>query len=138
MTLIQMTPVISPKAWRGADLTRETSWIVTLTRDEIADLDRALATAHDSGKPVAEHGGNYYPDAPMSINFNLWFINDGLNGSSEARSYQEDIDWVYHEAGAVLTPDEVNKKVNALRQAGTGFVDTILPGSPALESPCDL
>ena len=37
------------------------------------------------GKQVAVHTGNYYPDAPMSINFNLWFINDGLNGSSEAR-----------------------------------------------------
>jgi hypothetical protein len=91
-----------------------------------------------SGRLVAEHSGNYYPDAPMSINFNLWFINDGLNGSREARSYQEDIDWVYHEAGVVLTPQEVNQRVRALRQAGTRFVDTVPAGSPALESRCDL
>ena len=91
-----------------------------------------------SGELVAEHSGNYYPDAPMSINFNLWFINGGLNGSSEARTYQEDIDWVYHEAGVVLTPQQVNKKVVELRQADLSFVDTVPAGSPALESLCDL
>lgn len=91
-----------------------------------------------SGELVAEHSGNYYPDARMSINFNLWFINGGLNGSRETRAYQEQIDWVYHEAGVVLTPEQVNKKVRELRQAGMRYVDTVLPGSPTLESPCDL
>ena len=47
------------------------------------------------GQLIAQHGGEYYPDAPMSINFNLWFINGGLNGSREPRSYVEEIDWVY-------------------------------------------
>jgi hypothetical protein len=61
MSLIQMTPVTSPKAWRGADLTRDTSWIVTLTREEIAELDRALAAAHASGKPLAEIGRAEFP-----------------------------------------------------------------------------
>jgi hypothetical protein len=90
------------------------------------------------GKQTAAHTGNYYPDAPMSINFNLWFINDGLNGSSETRSYVEDIDWVFHEADATLTPKEVEQKVQELRQTGTGFVDTVPAGSPGLESRCDL
>ena len=40
-----MTPITGPKAWRGDDLARETSWIVTLTDAEIADVDRALAAA---------------------------------------------------------------------------------------------
>jgi hypothetical protein len=44
------------------------------------------------GELIAQHGGEYYPDALMSINFNLWFINDGLNGESTTREYQEDID----------------------------------------------
>ena len=26
----------------------------------------------------ASQGGKYYPEVPMSINFNLWFIRDGL------------------------------------------------------------
>jgi len=90
------------------------------------------------GKQTAAHTGNYYPDAPMSINFNLWFINDGLNGSSETRSYQEEIDWVYHEANTLITPKQVEQKILELRQSETGFMDTVPAGSPALESLCDL
>ena len=30
------------------------------------------------GKLIAQHGGKYYPDALMSMNFNLWFIDGGL------------------------------------------------------------
>ena len=90
------------------------------------------------GKLVAEHSGNYYPDAPMSINFNLWFINGGLANSNEVRSYQEDIDWVYHEAGVILTARQVEEKVNALRESRVRFIDTVPAASPALESPCDL
>ena len=91
-----------------------------------------------SGKLMAEHSGKYYPDSPMSINFNLWFINGGLINSQDVRSYQEDIDWVYHEAGVLLTPEQVNKKVRALREAGTRFIDTVPVGSPAFDSLCDL
>jgi hypothetical protein len=43
-----------PKAWRGADLAVDTSWIVTLTEAEIADLDRALIVARASGRALAE------------------------------------------------------------------------------------
>ena len=91
-----------------------------------------------SGLLTAEHSGNYYPDSPMSINFNLWFIDGGLLRSGETRIYEEDIDWVYHEAGVILTPEQVNKKVRALREAGTRFVDAVPAASPALESLCDL
>jgi hypothetical protein len=90
------------------------------------------------GKQTAAHTGNYYPDASMSINFNLWFIEGGLNGSTEPRTYQEDIDWVFHEADATLTPEQVEQKVQELRQADTGYMDTVPAASPALDSPCDL
>ena len=30
------------------------------------------------GKLHVEHGGEYYPEDTMSINFNLWFIRDGM------------------------------------------------------------
>jgi hypothetical protein len=72
----------------------------------------------------------------MSINFNLWFINDGLNGTDTTREYQEDIDWVFHSAGVSLIPDEVMAKVSELRNASITFQDTVLPGIPT--SPCDL
>ena len=88
------------------------------------------------GRLIAQHGGKFYPDAFMSINFNLWFIDGGLNGTDDMREYQEDIDWVYHEAGVSLMPDEINAKVTELRNASVKFQDTVHPGIP--ESPCDL
>jgi hypothetical protein len=88
------------------------------------------------GKLIAQHGGEYYPDAPMSINFNLWFIDGGLVQAEGVREYQEDIDWVFHDVGALLMPDEVNTRVNELRSASVKFQDTIISGIQA--SPCDL
>ena len=32
------------------------------------------------GALFADHGDSYYPETPMSINFNLWFISGGLVG----------------------------------------------------------
>jgi hypothetical protein len=88
------------------------------------------------GKLIAQHGGAYYPDAPMSINFNLWFIEDGLVQAEGLREYQEDIDWVFHEAATLLMPDEVIAKINELRNASIKFQDTVLSGIQT--SPCDL
>jgi hypothetical protein len=90
------------------------------------------------GIMIAQHGGDYYPDAPMSINFNLWFIEGGLSGATDVREYQEDIDWVFHQANELMMPDEVNAKINELRNASVKFQDTVSPGAIALASPCDL
>ena len=89
------------------------------------------------GKPLAEHGGRYYPRSLMSINFNLWFIRDGTVKSREVRRYTEDIDWVFYEQNAVLAPQEVEARVAALRQAGTKFFDDVPAPVPRLNSPCD-
>ena len=89
------------------------------------------------GKPLAEHGGQYYPRSLMSINFNLWFIKDGTVKSSTVRHYQEDIDWVFHEAKKVVAPEEVEAKVAALRRRSVKFQDTVAAPVPALISPCD-
>jgi hypothetical protein len=88
------------------------------------------------GQLVAQHGGKYYPDAPMSINFNLWFIDGGLVQAEGVRQYEEDIDWVFHEAGVMLMPEEVIAKVNELRDNAVTFTDTVLSGVQT--SPCDL
>jgi hypothetical protein len=89
------------------------------------------------GNPLAEHGGQYYPRSPMSINFNLWFIRDAAVKSSAVRHYQEDIDWVFHEAQKILAPAEVEAKVAALRRRSIKFQDTVRAPVPALISPCD-
>jgi hypothetical protein len=87
------------------------------------------------GVLVAAHGGKYYPEVPMSINYNLWFVADGLGSARGARSYDEDVDWVFHQAGAVLSPQQVAAKVAKLRRASVPFQDTV-PAS-RLASPCN-
>jgi hypothetical protein len=89
------------------------------------------------GKLFAEHGENYYPEDTMSINFNLWFIRDGMVKASEARQYQEDIDWVFFQASTGLTPEQVEAAVAAMRSKSVKFKDTVPPKVPALLSPCN-
>jgi hypothetical protein len=89
------------------------------------------------GKLFAEHGGDYYPEDTMSINFNLWFIKDGMVNVSGTRQYQEDIDWVFHQAKSALTPEEVEEQVKALRRNSVRFRDTVPAKVPLLTSPCN-
>lgn len=89
-----------------------------------------------NGRLIAQHGGKYFPDAPMSINFNLWFIDGGLVQAEGVREYHEDIDWVFHQVGDLLMPEQVTAKVNELRSASLMFQDTVLSGIQT--SPCDL
>ncbi len=88
------------------------------------------------GRPVGDHSGRCYPREPMSINFNLWFIPDGVGASREPRSYEEDVDWVYFEKGVVLGPDEIQRRVQALRDAGVSRRDTV--ESMGLPCPCNM
>ena len=89
------------------------------------------------GKQLAEHVERFYPESLMSINFNLWFIKDGLTKEQTVRRYNEDIDWVFHEARTALTPEEVEAKVASMRGRSVKFRDTVQAPVPALMSPCD-
>ncbi|WP_206184667.1 cellulose binding domain-containing protein [Thermoactinospora rubra] len=75
------------------------------------------------GRLFADHGDIYYPETPMWIMFNQWFID--LQGSTTPRTYRQQVDWVYHAAGEVVAPAEVTGRVGAYRSAGTAFVDTV-------------
>src|SRR5215468_1188402 len=62
MSSIWTKPIRDPKAWRGETLDRDTSsWLVSWTPDEIADIDRALATAKASGRPPEDIGREQFP-----------------------------------------------------------------------------
>jgi hypothetical protein len=87
------------------------------------------------GRRFAVHGAPYYPEAPMSINANLWFVRGGLLPEGPLRRYDEDVDWVFHEARATLSPRQVAAKVAGLRKAGVRFRDTV---PAALPSACNL
>jgi len=88
-------------------------------------------------KLFVEHGGNYYPEDIMSINFNLWFVRDGMVKSNEPRQYQEDIDWVFFQPNVALTPDQIEAAVAEMRRKRVKFRDTVPPKVPALTSPCN-
>ena len=90
------------------------------------------------GARLGTHGGDFYPEVPMSINFNLWFIHDGLLPAGPVRRYAEDVDWVFHRAGKALSPAEVLAAVSGLRRAGVAFRDTVPAARPRLDSPCAL
>jgi hypothetical protein len=90
------------------------------------------------GALLAAHGGKYFPNVPMSINYNLWFIDGGQLPAGQTRRYHEDVDWVYHRAGAVLSPAAVAAQVAKLRKAHVAFRDTVPAESPPLDSPCSL
>ncbi len=94
-------------------------------------------TYYMDGKLLATHVGKYYPEVPMSINFNLWFIQGGSTKSSETRQYSEDIDWVFFQANSALKPQDVEAKVSAFRQTALQFQDTVPPDEPPLVSPCN-
>ncbi|WP_375592223.1 glycoside hydrolase family 16 protein [Chitiniphilus eburneus] len=87
------------------------------------------------GKPFARHGGDYYPEVPMSINFNLWFTGLASLGPAR-REYQQEVDWVLHVKDEVLTPAQVNEQVKTLRGAKVPFRDTV--PTRGLPSPCNL
>lgn len=87
------------------------------------------------GTPIARHGGQYYPEVPMSINFNLWFSGLGAD-SDQPREYLEQVDWVLHVPGEVISPAEVGARVAALRRDKVAFRDTV--PARGLPSPCNL
>jgi hypothetical protein len=60
-SICHMQKITTPKAWRGEDLARETAWIVRLTDAEVADVERALAAAKASGKPLEQIGRADFP-----------------------------------------------------------------------------
>ena len=88
------------------------------------------------GQPFATHGGRVYPEELMSINFNLWFIRNGLLEKGEMRKYRQDIDWVFFSTEQ-LSQKDVNEEVSKLRSKGQRFRDTVKAPEPPLASPCD-
>jgi hypothetical protein len=90
------------------------------------------------GTLLASHGGKYYPEVPMSINYNLWFIEGGLLvPGGNPRHYHEDVDWAYHQAGVVLSPGAVAAQIAKLRKSHITFRDTVPAERPPLDSPCN-
>jgi hypothetical protein len=140
-------PMLYATTWET--FSPEPNWIAVNTSDRlpgsrngwhtlVAQVAGGAVTYHVDGVRLGTHCGKYYPEVPMSINVNLWFIRDGLLPAGPVRRYAEDVDWVFHQAGAVLSPLDVTAAVTRLRRSGTAFRDTLPAARPPLRSPCDL
>lgn len=79
------------------------------------------------GALVADHSGIYYPETPMSINFNLWFIDTAAH-SGGMSTYHQQVDYLYHTVNEALTPAAAAARVAAFRSAGTTHTDTVGTG----------
>jgi hypothetical protein len=73
----------------------------------------------------ATQSGKYYPRKKMSINFNLWFIAEGLLSNTASRSYVQDVDWVFHIKDTALTTEQINAQVQSYRAQNITFTDTV-------------
>ena len=109
MSLICTTPITGPKAWRGADLAGDTSWIVTLTEAEIGDLDRALKAARAGRRPLAEIGREHFPLTVMRATLDraLVEMRDGrgfvvVRGLPVARYSDDDVGVIFWGMGRYL------------------------------------
>ncbi|HUP48177.1 MAG TPA: glycoside hydrolase family 16 protein [Thermoanaerobaculia bacterium] len=103
-------------------------------RTLVAQIANGRVRYYVDGELLGEHSERVYPEEQMSINFNLWFIRDGLAKSPEMRRWEEDIDWVYF-TREVLTPAAAEAEVARLRARGVKFRDTV--PAVGLNSPCD-
>ncbi|MCJ8304560.1 glycoside hydrolase family 16 protein [Shewanella sp.] len=96
------------------------------------------------GQLISTHSDKVAPEQPMSINFNLWFMPKGADGSigpvdsDEMREYRQDIDWVFHIKGALLSTAEVKAYVTQFRDGNLNHFDRVPELTPALASPCGL
>ncbi len=83
-------------------------------------IDGVLTADHTTdaqGNPV-------YPRTPMSINYNMWFIDTaGHSGGNSV--YTEQVDWTYYAGNQVVSPADAVARAAQYRSAGTSHVDTV-------------
>jgi beta-glucanase (GH16 family) len=96
----------------------------------VMQVEQGQVKYYVDGELMATHGDKYYPRVPMSINYNLWFIQGGLAAAGDVRQYVEQIDWLYFAADTVLSPEDVEAKVAGMRKSSTPFLDTVVLPEP--------
>ncbi|MEV4164537.1 cellulose binding domain-containing protein [Nonomuraea dietziae] len=109
--------------WQAVNTHTEERTSFSGWHDLVVQVSGGRVKYYVDGRLFADHGGVYYPETPMWIMFNQWFID--LQGGSTRRAYQQQVDWVYHTKNEVVSPAGVLSRVNALRTAGTAFQDTV-------------
>jgi hypothetical protein len=65
-------PVDSPAAWRGADLRDSRAWRLVLSADHVGELERALAHARATGRPLGELTAADFPLPTLAPRIRAW------------------------------------------------------------------
>jgi hypothetical protein len=91
----------------------------------VMTVEGGTVTYYIDGSQYWSTTGKYYPREDMTIDFNEWFINGYLSGSSTPRTWNEQVGWVYYAGGEALTPVQVQSQVTAYQRAGMSFTDTV-------------
>jgi hypothetical protein len=96
--------------------------------DLVIQVSGGRAVYYLDGTEAADHGDEYYPETPMSISFNHWFIAGGLVADQMPRDYREQVDYVYFAKDEVVPPAEVTARVQQFRAESVAWVDTVPAG----------
>jgi hypothetical protein len=72
MTEIPTQPVSSPAVWKGLEMAARRDWVHELSAAEIVALDRAVAHARDTGKPLGELRREDFPLGVLSASVESW------------------------------------------------------------------
>jgi hypothetical protein len=106
--------------------------------DLVVTVSAGRVKYYVDGALVADHGDRFYPETPMLIDYNLWFIDNGGH-SGGVSTWQEQVDWLYFAGNEVVAPAEAVARANGYRAAGTTFTDTVGQGGsctpPSGQSP---
>jgi hypothetical protein len=123
--------------WIADNATQMTSRSLDGWHVLVHQVANGTVTYYLDGARLASHGGKYYPEVLMSLNYNLWFVDGGLGPVGPRRSYSEDVDWALQAPGVVLSPTQVLARVRSFRAARVAFRDTVPAPMNPLPSPCN-
>ncbi|HEV2635765.1 MAG TPA: cellulose binding domain-containing protein [Actinocrinis sp.] len=116
-------------SWYSADaldrVTTDTQASLQGWHTLVETVANGTVTYFIDGTQVFSSTGKYYPREDMTIDFNEWFINGYLAGSSTPRTWNEQVGWVYYANNTALTPAQVQANVTAYQHSGTSFTDTV-------------
>lgn len=116
-------------SWYSADaldrVTNDTQGSLQGWHTLVETVLNGTVTYYIDGTQVFSSTGKYYPREDMTIDFNEWFINGYLSGSSTSRTWNEQVGWVYYAGGQSQTTAQVVANVAAYQHAGTSFTDTV-------------
>jgi len=70
------------------------------------------------------HSLPVYPRVPMTLSYNLWFI-DTAGHTSGTSTYKESVDWTYYAKNTTLSPAQAVAAATAVRSSGASHQDTL-------------